>query len=202
MIKNITYIVLIPYIIISVNDFDAEGFIVVGIYLFFYFAFFHPEKKENKILSKPIVNIKDETTTITPKIVTPPSKYRMSQFEFEEEINNQLNKIRGTFTRILWVGDQHRTHPWSLKPGGCTLVVLFNNKICFGYDKVKRPDRYTKKITREFIINYYSNKHTVSLEDYINEIYLTRDSGIELKKVWHSNMQENPWLILEKYRTM
>ncbi|WP_159019850.1 hypothetical protein [Algibacter sp. L3A6] len=129
-------------------------------------------------------------------------KFTLSEAEFEKEISSQLNNITGSITRILWVGDKHRTHPWSLKPGGCTVVVLFTNKTCLGYDKVKRPDRYTRKISRDYISNHYSNAHSTNLEDYINEIYLTSDSGVDLKRVWHSNMRTSPWDILEKYRIM
>ncbi|PNW27299.1 MORN repeat-containing protein [Formosa algae] len=131
----------------------------------------------------------------------PISKFSMSESDFEEEINNQLNEIRGGNTKIYWVGDEHRTHPWSLQPGGCTVVVLFKDKNCFGYDKVKRPDRYTRKISKDYVSNHYSNSRFSSLEDYINEIYLTSHSGVDLKRVWHSNMGSNPWAILEKYRT-
>jgi hypothetical protein len=128
-------------------------------------------------------------------------KYDLTQSQFNEEINRQLDSIRGVHTPIFWVIDGHRTHPWSLIPGGCTVVVLFKDKACLGYDKVKRPDRYTKKITQEYICNKKSNTHYSSLEEYIAEIYLTSDMGVDLKRVWTSNSNGDLWDILEKYRT-
>ena len=171
--------------------------------------FFHTSKN-SKSDSVPTSNFTPQKTPIkaplevisnTTKPKTTSSKFNLSQNEFEDEINSQLNQLRGSITKILWVGDKHRRHPWSLQPGGCTVVVLFKNKKCLGYDKVKRPDRYTQKIAKDFISNHYSNFHIDTLEQYINEIYLTSDSGVDLKKVWHSNMHQSPWSILEKYRT-
>jgi hypothetical protein len=126
---------------------------------------------------------------------------QMSLSEFEDEINYRLNKLRRAKTKIFWVGDEHRTHTWSLEPGGCTVVVLFKNETTFlGYDKVKRPDRYTKKITEDYISNKLSNRHIDTLEEYISEIYMTSDDSMDLHKAWCSNMKESPWEILEKYR--
>lgn len=47
---------------------------------------------------------------------------------------------------LLWVGDSHRTHPWSLKPGGWNLVVAYYNGDVFGYDKIKVPSAYLAKV--------------------------------------------------------
>ncbi|PQJ82694.1 hypothetical protein [Polaribacter glomeratus] len=208
MLKNIIFIVVIPFIILAVKGFGTMGFVICGGYLLFYFAYYHPEPSSNYVSQNPPVK-KSSTTVATPLKVAPivlkpketPSKFSLSQNEFESEINQQLNIIKGSVTKIVWVGDSHRTHPWSLQPGGCTVVVLFKNKSCLGYDKVKRPDRYTLKIANDFLSNHYSNLHVDTLEQYINEIYLTSDSGVDLKKVWHSNMNQSPWSILEQYRT-
>lgn len=222
--KKFIGIIAIPFIILASNDFKIGGFLIAGCYFLFYYMFsgdnnstsyssseLEKKRKEgyNVWLEKSrreklqaSVKVKKELLPISTKTISTPAKFTMSQNEFEVEINSQLNNIKGSITKILWVGDKHRTHPWSLKPGGCTVVVLFKNKACLGYDKVKRPDRYTQKISRDYISNHYSNAHSSSLEEYINEIYLTSDSGVDLKKVWHSNMRTNPWQVLEKYRTM
>jgi hypothetical protein len=228
MIKNIILIIVVPFIILAANDFETMGFVGAGFYLLVYFAHFHPEPSSNYTSQTPAKELerkrkegynawleksrreklqkkekaKKAFSPVIDGTTKTPIKFTMSQNEFETEINSQLNNIKGSLTKILWVGDKHRTHPWSLKPGGCTVVVLFKNKACLGYDKVKRPDRYTQKISRDYISNHYSNSHSTSLEHYINEIYLTSDSGVDLKKVWHSNMSMSPWQVLEKYRTM
>lgn len=223
--KKIIGLIGIPIFILVVNEFEFTAFFMVGIYLLIYWIFFsdtNPSTKHNpkhstqpysvnkqreveakrkegyqkwlekKREDKSILNSEHKSNAI--------SKFSLSQKEFEEEINSQLNQYRGSFTKIFWVGDEHRLHPWSKEPGGCTIVVLFKNQSCLGYDKVKRPDRYTQKIARDHISNHYSNAHLHSLELYINEIYLTSEKGVDLKKVWHSNMHQSPWSILEKYR--
>jgi hypothetical protein len=228
MFKNIIFILVIPFIILASNDFETIGFVVAVFYLLYYFAKIHPEPSSNntyqnspkelerkrkagydawleksrkdkllktvkvKNVSSPVINVATKT----------PDKFTMSQSEFETEINNQLNEFRVSYTKILWVGDEHRKHPWSKRPGGCTVVVLFKDRVCKGYDKVKRPDRYTMKITKDYISDHYSNARYSSLEKYISEIYLTSERGVDLNKVWHSNMKMTPWEILEEYRTM
>lgn len=127
-------------------------------------------------------------------------KKDLTEIEFKNCINSQLNKSLNESKDIFWVGDEHRNHPWSLAPGGSTVVVLFKDQKCIGYDKVKRPDRYTIKITTDYISNNISNKHFSSLEQYIKSIYLAEDGKIELKKVWDTNTNLSPWEILEKYR--
>jgi len=123
-----------------------------------------------------------------------------NQEEFELLINLQLNELRQRNTRIFWVGDEHRTNPWSLEEGGCTLVVLFENEHCRGYDKVKRPDAYAQKISRDYISNHYGSNHSDSLESYIEEIYIAQEFSPMLKKVWSSNFADSPWDVLKKYR--
>ncbi|MBI9040208.1 hypothetical protein [Lutibacter sp.] len=123
-----------------------------------------------------------------------------NQEEYESFINLQLNNLRKKETRIFWVGDEHRTHPWSLMEGGCTLVVLYQDSGCRGYDKVKRPDAYGQKITRDYISNNYNGNKFGDLETYIDEIFIAEENSFVLKRVWSSNSGLSPWEILEKYR--
>ena len=155
-------------------------------------------------------NTKVQTKAHKPVTYNPPppltkpnstiSKSKMTEIEYQELVGDQLNKLKSIKTPIFWVGDEHRTHPWSLRPGGCTVVVIFSNKECKGYDKVKRPDAYTTKITEDFVCNIRSNKQIKNLEDYLDEIYLVKEKEIILNKVWDKNMRISPWKILEKYR--
>lgn len=46
------------------------------------------------------------------------------------------------------VADNYRTNSLSLKPGGCTIVVEYNNGHIFEYDKIKNPDAYIRKIKK------------------------------------------------------
>lgn len=125
----------------------------------------------------------------------------LSENEFKNKINFQLNIHLKNKTEIFWVADEHRIHPWSIQPGGNTVVVIFKDKNCFGYDKVKRPDRYTRKITNDYIVNNKSNYKFKTLEEYIESIFLVQEGKITLNKVWDNSMSNSPWTILEKYRT-
>ena len=159
-------------------------------------------KTAKKIVYKPLkeVVVKEEAPVYVNKSEDL-SKGNYSETEFEMRIQEQFDKLSSSKTRIFWVGDEHRTHEWSKMRGGSTVVVLYKNeKACRGYDKVKRPDAYTKKISRDYIANNFSDSKSYDLESYISEIYLAKHSSRILKKVWHSNLNMSPWEILEKYR--
>lgn len=44
------------------------------------------------------------------------------------------------------VGDEFRTNPLSLKPGGSLVTVIFNSGRTLEYDKVKSPKKYIARI--------------------------------------------------------
>lgn len=48
--------------------------------------------------------------------------------------------------RVKWVSDDYRINELSLIPGGTDIVVEYNNSVTWGYDKVKFPSRYIKRI--------------------------------------------------------
>ena len=52
-------------------------------------------------------------------------------------------------TREIKVGDQYRTNPLSLQPGGHLIKVVHSSGKVFVYDKVKRPGAYIKSISEE-----------------------------------------------------
>ncbi len=105
----------------------------------------------------------------------------------------------------------HRTHPWSLRPGGVTVVVLYINGNCYGYDKVKRPQNYMKVIIGrelqkidpdiENIYNSDDNEHIETLQEYVEGICITKEGKIKLTKVWHKRSNANPWKVMEPYAT-
>jgi hypothetical protein len=102
---------------------------------------------------------------------------------------------------INWIDDKHRTHPWSLRPGGCTVVVIYSNNHCRGYDKVKRPHRYLQQISRDYISNYTSNERITKLEDYIDKLYAAKEGSARIILVWNKNKSSSPWDELSKYAT-
>lgn len=200
--KNILWFIVIPFIIVASNDFKKEGLIMLGIYAFFYWLLRNDKKPPYRTKNK----LSDYSLKKSAKKISF-SKFEMNQSSFENEINRQLNQIRGNISKIFWVGEEHRTHPWSKRPGGCTVVVIFKNENkdgyhCLGYDKVKRPYEYTASITKKnFISHHHRNNHFNSLESYIDDIYITTSYNTKLHQVWHSNMNKSIEEILSTYRT-
>lgn len=60
------------------------------------------------------------------------------------------------------VGDEYRTNPLSLKPGGSIVTVVFSNGRMLDYDKVKSPKKYVGSIPeREDITAIFVNGNQV-----------------------------------------
>lgn len=60
------------------------------------------------------------------------------------------------------VGDEFRTNPLSLKPGGSIVTVVFSNGKTLDYDKVKSPRKYVGSIPeREDIVQIFVNGNPV-----------------------------------------
>ncbi len=54
------------------------------------------------------------------------------------------------------VGRSFRTNEMSYTPGGCTIVVEYNNGQVLEYDKVKYPQKYIRKVMeKEGVKNAY-----------------------------------------------
>lgn len=47
---------------------------------------------------------------------------------------------------VKWVGDEYRTNPLSLEPGGTDVVVEYVGHIVLGYDKIKKSESYIDKV--------------------------------------------------------
>ena len=60
------------------------------------------------------------------------------------------------------VGDEYRTNPLSLSPGGSVVTVVFSDGRMLDYDKVKSPKKYVSKIPqKEDIVAVYVNANQV-----------------------------------------
>jgi len=69
----------------------------------------------------------------------------------------------------FYVGDNWRTNPKSLIPGGSDVTVIYGNQECRVYDKVKHPKAYIKTfdmtgVTKILVdeVEVYSNEKPVS----------------------------------------
>jgi len=106
---------------------------------------------------------------------------------------------------IFWVGDKHRTHAWSIEPGGSTVVVEYLSGQILGYDKVKRPHRYMPKIFRDDKKSIYCNWNDETLykylDDYVKKIYAAQEGSNTLNPIWKNGDKESLLKELEKYKT-
>lgn len=106
---------------------------------------------------------------------------------------------------IFWVGDEHRIHPWSVEPGGGTVVVVYKSGQILGYDKVKRPHRYMPKIFKGDKKNIFSkwddNTLYKYLDEYVEKIYAAKEGSDDLDFIWKNGDEENLLEKLEEYKT-
>lgn len=133
--------------------------------------------------------------------IVPLTSEGLSETQFNNYVQSQLNYLEGRSTPITWSPDEHRKHPWSRRPGGCTVVVIYSNGACRGYDKVKRPHRYLREITKDYISNFTSNHRDDTLEDYIKAFYAAEQGVVRITKVWSNGHRQSPWELLERYAT-
>lgn len=83
-------------------------------------------------------------------------------------------------SRNLQVGDDFRTNPLSLKPGGYEVTVIYQNGKSFTYDKVKTPSNYITRISSnskygqivEILIDGNS-VWSISTRDQVNDFGIT-----------------------------
>lgn len=175
------------------------GVIVVVIIIIFIFST-NDKRDSNK---KEIKSQDNQAPILADKISKHPIETNISSLsenEFKKEIERRFLKISSYSNEIFWVKDKDRKHAWSLIPGGCTVVVMYKNKACRGYDKVKKPHSYVKSISREYLVNTRSNKKHISIEQFISEIYLAGENSVDISEVWNSDMGINPWKVLEEYK--
>ena len=122
---------------------------------------------------------------------------------------------------VFWVIDPFRTNFLSHIPGGCGIIIEYQDKKLHGYSKVKHPDKYVEKIVA-FDLGLSTDEllgmQLSSLVKKVKKIYRTiyvmpyREEEIQINKdvqkmermllVWQSDTDENqlPWeCINERY---
>lgn len=120
-------------------------------------------------------------------------------------LDNEQRTFRNFTKEILWVGDEHRTHPWSMRPGGATVVVVYLTGKVLGYDKVKRPDRYIPMIFRGDKESIYSKWEERTLykylSDYVESIGAARPDSDEIEILYRNGDNVNILDKLKYFRT-
>lgn len=134
-------------------------------------------------------------------IPIPDTRIDLTVYQFQGLVQNQLNSLEERAVKIHWVEDEHRTHPWSKRPGGCTVVVIYSNGHCRGYDRVKRPHRYLNKVSQDYISNFMSDQRIDTLDKYIEKFYAAREGAVRISLVWSKRDGISPWSALERYAT-
>ena len=113
---------------------------------------------------------------------------------------------------VLWVADEFRINPLSLKPGGSDVVVEYHDGNVFGYDRIKDPASYIRAIFAKKIILEIQNFEELSeslqmdiVKSKVHRIY-ARDykdendfKNVPFKEIWNSSTsKELPWTVLLK----
>lgn len=112
--------------------------------------------------------------------------------------------------KTFWPAREYRTNQLSHIPGGADVVIEYQNDTVYGYDWVKRPDRYVKAILSKmyFIKNDFELGDTLSLlRENVKRVYARcyfDDNSYKdepFKEAWNFETSSNlPWQELEKYK--
>ncbi len=106
---------------------------------------------------------------------------------------------------VFWIGREFRKNDLSFKEGGTSIIVEYTNGKVFGYDWIKYPSRYVKKIFDfDFLNSSYINELDF-IKENVSRIYArkysidnyTTETFIE---VWNNKTSNNlPYPILDNY---
>lgn len=107
--------------------------------------------------------------------------------------------------KVHWVERKFRTNPKSYQPGGSDVIIEWHNGRIIGYDWIKYPSLYVKKIfKKELGISEVINLSTV--KDEIASVFARKykDEGeystSSFEEVWNwQNSKQFPWRSLEPF---
>lgn len=127
-------------------------------------------------------------------------------------IDEKLGIKRSVFDAIKWVDRNYRKNELSHEPGGADVIVEYKSNIILGYDWIKYPSRYIKRIVDKDIKSIHVSYDGLSEEKQLHELktriktiyarkYTIEDKDIiPFDNVWNSETSlELPWEKLEKY---
>lgn len=181
MRKIIKYLLFIIVITSNIDKFKtyesnwAKLGILIFIIVFIIFINYLFKKEEQTLITSPIEKEKIDLT-------------KVDRFNLDNHtvLNKKINELRGNSIKIIWVSKRFRTNPLSKIDGGSTVVVLFENGKCFGYDNIKDIESYTINIIDDYITKN-NNDHFNTLEEYVKEIYISNDND-NIMKIWDITM--------------
>lgn len=113
---------------------------------------------------------------------------------------------------VLWVAREFRTNPLSHVPGGSDVVVEYHEGEILGYDWIKYPSRYIRKIFNDSVSNLYSDfeerdtQFQLSVvKEKISKIFARTYDNREFEKVPFENIWDSttatelPWVKLKRF---
>lgn len=184
------------------KELSSNGLVISNLLTYAFDAIYVPKNKwsgssnRNRITKEyqSILNEKNSIEDLTKKDIL-----EISNEVYEQKIFKNFKK------EILWVDNEHRTHPWSVRPGGGSVVVVYLTGKVLGYDKVKRPHRYIPKIFRgdkESIHTKWDDKTLYKyLLDYIESIGAAKPESDELNILYTNGDEVDIIELLKDYQT-
>lgn len=106
---------------------------------------------------------------------------------------------------IFWVGREFRKSDLSFEIGGSDIIIEYTNGKVFGYDWIKYPGRYVKKIFDDGFLKYQYLNEVQVVKENVSRIFARKYDkdkyGTEtFTEVWNNKTSDNlPYLLLDKY---
>ena len=173
---------------------------------------FVPSKATNLVTEKMCSVVKSKPT------VDPIPTYPSLNTRSSRQTNRQTPQVDKTpervfigmpehlIDRVLWVSQEHRTHPLSRTPGGFKIVVEYHDGRAFGYDRIKSPSAYIRKFFTRIV--EYGKSDFTELDEGVQltiakikvvKFYAKKDNRA-FEEVWNSETSTvMPWKSLEKF---
>jgi hypothetical protein len=122
-----------------------------------------------------------------------------------ENIKQYLGIPAELIPQVFWVGREYRKNELSFKNGGVEIIIEYTDGQVFGYDWVKYPGRYIKKVfDNTFLVNAHLNEFE-TIKKNVSRVFARRcdseDYNAEsFTEVWNNSTSENlPYTLLDNY---
>ena len=108
-------------------------------------------------------------------------------------------------SEIFWVSREFRKNELSFKIGGTDVIVEYTNKKVFGYDWVKYPGRYVKKIFDKEFLSQSNMSELEFIKQHISRIFARKYDADKYEiepfvEVWNNkNYSILPYPLLDKF---
>jgi hypothetical protein len=114
--------------------------------------------------------------------------------------------------KVRWVSREYRTNPLSHDPGGSDVIVEYHKGTVLGYDWIKFPSKYIRKIfngeisrKNETFESLNSSQQVEIFRVEVRRIYARKYEkdedfeNIPFREIWNHDSPQDPWSMLEDY---